>query len=127
MKKIIVSSVIASSLLLGAVGCSQQEAEQPKQEQKVTYTSNIILVDKDGNTSNKEISIEKDQILMDAMKQNFEVEENQGFISGIGSVKADDSKKEYLALYLNGEMASVGANDIKLQDGDEVSFKIETY
>jgi Domain of unknown function (DUF4430) len=126
MKKIIVSSVIASSLLLGAVGCSQQEAPV-KQEQKVTYTSNIILVDKDGNTSNKEITIEKDQILMDAMKQNFEVEENQGFISGIGSVKADDSKKEYLSLYLNGEMASVGANDIKLQDGDEVSFKIETY
>lgn len=56
------------------------------------------------------------------------VEQNgTGLVIAINNRKADDSKKEYWAFYVNGKMAEVGPADYKTKNGDRIEWKIEKY
>jgi len=48
------------------------------------------------------------------------------FVTGIGGVAADPAG-EFWALYVNGEMAQVGAGSLVTETGDEITWKLETY
>ena len=53
--------------------------------------------------------------------------DNSGLVDSINGVKADSSKKEYWAFYVNGEYAKVGPADYKVRQGDTIEWKIETF
>ena len=48
------------------------------------------------------------------------------FVTAIGGHEADASK-EFWAFYVNGEAAQVGAGSYEMQDGDEITWKLETF
>lgn len=54
-------------------------------------------------------------------------EGEQAFVTAIDGVQAQESKKEFWSFYVNGKQAEVGAGTYKVQNGDVVSWKIETY
>ncbi|MNW50347.1 hypothetical protein D3C74_277980 [compost metagenome] len=54
-------------------------------------------------------------------------EGENAFVTGIGGREAQDSAKEFWALYVNGEMAQVGAGSLVTETGDEITWKLETY
>jgi hypothetical protein len=49
------------------------------------------------------------------------------FVTSIGGREADQAKQEFWAFYVNGEQAQVGAGAYEMQDGDEITWKLETY
>lgn len=49
------------------------------------------------------------------------------FVTAIGGREADQAKKEFWSFYVNGEPAQVGAGSYEMQDGDEITWKLETY
>jgi hypothetical protein len=53
-------------------------------------------------------------------------EGEMAFVTGIGGVAADPSG-EFWALYVNGEMAQVGAGSLVTETGDEITWKLEKF
>jgi len=54
-------------------------------------------------------------------------ESTPGFVDSINGGKAESSKHEYWAFYVNGKLASVGAAQYITHDKDQIEWKIETY
>ncbi|GGA61049.1 DUF4430 domain-containing protein [Ornithinibacillus halotolerans] len=102
------------------------EANEPQEEAVITVT---LTKDKEAETlAEKEIVIEEGDILLDVMKDNFDIEEKEpGYILGIDGTVADESESMFWALTINGEMAMVGAGEVELQDGDTVNFDLQSW
>lgn len=75
----------------------------------------------------KEIPIEDGAILMDVMKENFDIEEDGGFITSIEGVAPDEGEEKAWMYFVNDEMASVGAAEFELSAGDEVTFDLQAW
>ncbi len=54
-------------------------------------------------------------------------EGENAFVTAIGGRVADDSKKEFWSLSVDGEPAQVGAGTLETEDGQEITWTIETY
>ncbi|PJI93513.1 DUF4430 domain-containing protein [Luteimicrobium subarcticum] len=52
---------------------------------------------------------------------------DQAFVTGIGGRTADDSKKEFWALSVDGKEAQVGAGALETKDGETITWKLTTY
>jgi hypothetical protein len=49
------------------------------------------------------------------------------FVTRICGYSASESAQEFWALYVNGQIADVGAGSLATEDGDVVTWKIETF
>jgi hypothetical protein len=54
-------------------------------------------------------------------------EGENAFVTAIAGRAADDSKKEFWSLSVDGEPAQVGAGTLETEDGQEITWTIETY
>ncbi|MFD6141352.1 DUF4430 domain-containing protein [Promicromonospora sp. NPDC060271] len=54
-------------------------------------------------------------------------EGENAFVTAIGGRAADDSKQEFWSLSVDGEPAQVGAGTLETEDGQEITWTIETY
>lgn len=54
-------------------------------------------------------------------------EGENAFVTAIGGRAADDSMKEFWSLSVDGEPAQVGAGTLETEDGQEITWTIETY
>lgn len=99
--------------------------DNEKQEAKIM----ISITKKKGEetVAKKEIPIEDGAILMDVLKENFEVEEDGGFITSIEGIEANESEKMAWLFFVNDESAKVGANQLELSPGDTVHFDLQSW
>ena len=127
MKKLLLSIVLSLGLLFTSACGSTTVQDEPVivdiQEQQAT----IEVVDGEGDSFSSDVDIEDGDILLDVLVEHFEVDETGGFINGINDVVADADNKEFLAIYVNEEMAMVGAAELELSGGDYVQFIVETW
>ena len=71
--------------------------------------------------------------LMDDLKntEDFTYESSTSdygmYISSVNGLKADETKKTYWAIYVNGEYGQYGADSQPVNDGDEYALKLESY
>lgn len=134
MKKLL----LLSTLLL--VGCGQTTNETADVSAPVTIESSSevevqellvsISVTVDGEVIEEgdvEVEVEEGQNLLEVMKENFDIEEADGFISSINGYEQDDAEGKYWLYDVNGEMAEVGAADFELSDGDQIEWKLEAF
>lgn len=49
------------------------------------------------------------------------------FIVSVNGIKADDSKKTYWAIYVNGDYSQYGADSQPVNDGDAYALRLESY
>ncbi len=68
-----------------------------------------------------------DLLLENDPDAQVEGEGEQAMVTGINGRTADDSKNEYWALYVDGEMAQVGAGSLETSDGQTITWKLETF
>jgi hypothetical protein len=54
-------------------------------------------------------------------------EGENAFVTAIGGRAADDSKNEFWSLSVDGEPAQVGAGTLETEDGQEITWTLETY
>lgn len=137
MKKL----VLALSLSFILYGCSTTEtadissegiisSEVVSSEAKETVAATISLTD--GGTviagSEKTVEVEAGTNLLDIMKENYEIEEAEGFITtidGHSQVEAsEETKAKYWLFDINGEPSMVGANEVELQEGDIIVWNL---
>lgn len=68
--------------------------------------------------------VEPGEFLLDVMKEEFEVVDEDNFITTINGYEQDVEAGKYWLFDLNGEMAPVGAHELELSDGDVVDFDL---
>lgn len=54
-------------------------------------------------------------------------EGEMAFVTGICGYTADEAEKEFWALYVDGEQAMEGAGSLETEDGQEITWKLETF
>ena len=137
MKKML----LALSLSLVLFGCAPtEEAETSSilQESTVAASSeaaetvSVSISLTDGGTviagSEKTIEVEAGANLLAVMKENYTIEEADGFITAIdGQTQVEqtaDTKAKYWLFDVNGEPSMVGAADVALQEGDVIVWNL---
>ncbi len=68
----------------------------------------------------------KDALTLLKEKATLE-QDKSGLIISINGRKADNSKHEYWAFYVNGKSAAVGPADYQTQSTDTIQWKIDKY
>ena len=88
-----------------------------------------ILISIDGETLadlSKEITVPEGTYLLDVMEAEYDiVDEGAGFVSSINGNEHDVDAERYWLFYVNDEMASVGAADYEIEEGDVIEWKLE--
>ncbi len=102
---------------------SQQDVETVK-------VSVVLNFGEDENANTYGLDLEEGKNALEATKNVTGGQvtlDKSGLVGSINGVKADTSKKEYWAFYVNGEYAQVGPADYKVKQGDKIEWKIETF
>lgn len=108
-------------------GSEQTEGNGVSEQNEDTVLITISIDEGKEYVDEKEIPIEEGEILMDVMKENFYVEEEDGFITSIERVSADEGEEKGWIFFIDGEMAMVGAEDYELSPGEEITFDFQEW
>lgn len=127
MKKALhlLSALLLAAGILAGCGTTEQQEQNQQAEQQTEQQVTVTLSEDGEEISSKEVSFEEDDILLDVMKENFEIEEDAGFITSIDGHSQNKDENKYWLFTVNGEMSPVGANEVELKDGDEVVFNLQ--
>ena len=137
MKKLL----LALSLSLVLFGCAPTEKTETSsvlQESTVAVSSeaaetvSVTISLTDGGTviagSEKTVAVEAGASLLAVMKENYAIEEADGFITAIdGQAQVEETaetKAKYWLFDVNGEPSMVGASDVALQEGDVIVWNL---
>lgn len=129
------SYLLAIILAIGVLaGCGTTETPETNgstpETQEVNEDVIKVTISKDEGEeilSEKEIAIEEGAILMDVLKENFDIEEDGGFITSIDGVAPEEGEQVAWMYFVNDEMAMVGAAEYELSPGDEVTFDLQAW
>lgn len=124
------TSSIESSLVKEESQSSGQEVsrqvDEDSQSDEAQEEKAIINLTVDGEKVDSiEVAFKQDSYLLDVMKAHLDVDETDGFIKSINGYEQNEDEKKYWMFDVNGEMATVGAGDYILHDGDTVDWKLE--
>lgn len=117
----IVLFVLVVNVGLGTFLSQRKEAAQQPAKQ-------AAVVSEIGKTDKFSYKGEEGKDALTLLKEKTNIEQGaSGLVVAINGRKAEDSKKEFWAFYVNGKMAEVGPADYKTKDGDVIEWKIEKY
>ncbi|MFQ9322302.1 MAG: DUF4430 domain-containing protein [Enterococcus durans] len=130
MKKIYWFSLVGCILLLmggcTTVDSSKEENQQSKTEQtqQKQQTTTIIIQEDGKQLSSKTVSFKTGDNLLTVLKENFAIEEEQGFITSIDGYKQDKQKQKYWTFTIDGKSATKGAKEIVLKKNQQIVFDL---
>lgn len=103
--------------------------EDASTEDAVTVEVTISVTEDGELIENGEqvVEVEEGALLLDVMKENFEIEETDTFINAINGVEQDATANKWWLFDVNGEMAQAGAAETELKAGDLIEWKLEAY
>ncbi|AOR24451.1 DUF4430 domain-containing protein [Clostridium taeniosporum] len=126
-KKILVSVLV---IAIAVIGLSLYKFSINSKSVNGTKEYKVIVTDTE-NTFNDEFNIETEETSLgkDLDDRNL-IESEKGpygrFVVGVHGKKADESKRQWWNLIINGEASSTGIDDVMIHDGDEVKFILTT-
>ncbi|WP_407371050.1 DUF4430 domain-containing protein [Carnobacterium sp.] len=85
----------------------------------------IIALEEDGkevDTATKNLEVSEGTTVLEALKKEYEVVEEGGYISSIEGMKQDEEAGKYWMYEVNNTKATVGADEYELQNGDLVKW-----
>lgn len=128
---------VAGFILTGCVDAGNNALDSAETQSSVKVSSSIknedaisvtIRVMDEGEfieEGTKTLELEEGTTLLEAMEANFDIEDDNDFITSINGRQQDDKADKYWLFDVNGEESMLGAADVKLQEGDLVEFNLE--
>jgi hypothetical protein len=118
-KKIVVGIVVVVIVAAALYGSTQM------------YGGNTIeatLTIENGGTMTYSAELTGGSNVFDLMKAcNVPFEEDGGFVTSINNISQDTEAGKYWIYYINGESALVGAGDYIVQEGDHITWRLESF
>ncbi|WP_239254740.1 DUF4430 domain-containing protein [Listeria ilorinensis] len=112
-------SVVMLAACSGDTG-KVREAELSPVKIEITVTKNKGTEE----IATQKIKADQGMSLFTIMKEYFEVEDEDGFITSINGVSQNESAGEYWLFEVNGEMSPKGAKDVFPKNGDQISWDL---
>jgi hypothetical protein len=122
MKKSIYRFLLLLVVLL--VGACTQKVEPTKEKAQDQLNITIILKEDKQEFDKKELTVNKKASLQMVMDQQFKLEMDKDFISGIDGHKQKAQENKYWLYDVNGKQPEVAAADYYLKDGDVVTWTL---
>ena len=124
MKKTVVISFFVLLLLVGSVAVSQLMSPRVALAPVPTPTVSVQKA--------QEVSVSYEGVAgkdaLGLLQEKAKVElDTSGMVVSIDGKKAQSTKREYWAFYINGEMSQVGPKEYITKDSDKLLWKIATY
>lgn len=129
MKKLISSLCLAGlSLTLAACNQATPTSTSTQQDQDDAIVGQVTLIVKyPDKTYEQKVGFEQNDTVMDVLDDRLDIEDDNGMVTSIEDVAQDDVTSTYWMYKVNDEMASVGAEELKVKDGDKIEFYMETF
>lgn len=119
MKNMLKPVILASSLFL-LVACAKDDANKKPESDEVKVT---ISVKPEGEKAEKkEVIVDQDDSVLDALDEAFDVEDDDGFVTEIDGHKQNPAKNLYWMYKVNDKMATKGAEENIVKNGDQIEF-----
>lgn len=116
--------ILFITLLLGVAivtGCVDK-----KDSNEASESISVRIKIFDGSEhEDKEITVSKDNNLLEIMKENFDIKVEGRKIISINGIKQDESNQRYWIVTVNGEELNVDLDQTRLNQGDVVEFHLE--
>ncbi|KXT78579.1 Additional lipoprotein component of putative cobalamin ECF transporter [Streptococcus sp. DD13] len=122
-----VVSLSACSQTTDQTQASSKESVTSHSTSQSLLKATITVTDYEKKETKTDVEFEEGQSLMEVLKAHFTIVEENGLITSINGVSQDKDKGIYWMYKVNNEMASVGAKDFVLKNGDTVQFYQEKY
>jgi|SRR5690625_1874875 len=106
------------------------EVENNETEQNENEAVIVVTLSKDDGEetiSEEEIAIDEGDILLDVMTEHYDVEQEDGLITSINGIEADESNEEAWIYFVDDEMATVGAAEYELSADEKVRFDFQKW
>lgn len=116
--------VLGASILITLTGCGTKQTSQTTESSQNSATINIVLKEDHKEIDSKEVSVKKEEVLYDVMKDNYDIEDTKGFVTSIDGHKQDEKENKYWMYSINGKQAEKGVKETKVSDGDNVEFDL---
>ncbi|MFG6114479.1 DUF4430 domain-containing protein [Halobacillus sp. MO56] len=131
MMQLVLAALMSVAVLVGCQaesGSESTEAQQQEQQQEVPVKVTISEKNGENIVTEKELKVEAGKTLMDVLKENFEdVEEKDGFVTKIEGIEAKEGEQKAWFFTINGENASVGANEYEVEADDTFQFDFHKW
>lgn len=125
--------IVATTFSLAACGdTTTQEADTSTaksstlvEQQAKEVISIVISLEQDGEEvegATKELEVEEGATVLEVLKEQYEVSEEEGFIFSINGIEQDEETGKYWMYEVNDEQPTVGATEYELKDGDQVKW-----
>ncbi|WP_218654428.1 DUF4430 domain-containing protein, partial [Streptococcus pluranimalium] len=119
MKNMLKPVILASSLFL-LVACAKDDANKKPESDEVKVT---VSVKPEGEKAEKkEVIVDQDDSVLDALDEAFDVEDDDGFVTEIDGHKQNPAKNLYWMYKVNDKMATKGAEENIVKNGDQIEF-----
>ena len=125
--KLLIAMILTTGILFACdTGDSEQETAQTEQAE---VQVEIIISQEHGEEVLEEeaFNVEEGTNLMEVLKNNFDIEDEGGFINSINGVKAEAGEPYFWSIQINGEDAVVGAEDYIIEDGDQIELDFHSW
>ncbi|OGK18486.1 hypothetical protein A2799_00695 [Candidatus Roizmanbacteria bacterium RIFCSPHIGHO2_01_FULL_39_24] len=128
---VVVALLVVGFLFAKKPVVSPETTKEAQAVQKISVEQKIFESTNDEKGFVK-YTVSKGESALDLLKNSepdvkMKDEGKNAFITSIRGSTADEAKKEYWALYINGEPAEVGAGSYILLPGDQIEWKIKTF
>ncbi|MDR0299122.1 MAG: DUF4430 domain-containing protein [Streptococcaceae bacterium] len=114
-------------LSMGLVACSNISVTKESSTKNVVPTANKILVKVMIAQKSKDYTVKSETNLLTFAKNQLAANEANGLINSVAGMKSDPTNKAYLMFKLNGKVSNVGAEEVKLKEGDKIEFYISKF
>ncbi|MBG9367167.1 DUF4430 domain-containing protein [Streptococcus sp. NLN64] len=133
MKKLALLALTALAL----TGCAtnnqsatESSSSSAASSSQVVESNITVSVTQDGKAienSPFELSFKEGDKLLDVMKAQMDIKEENGLVTSINGVEQQPDEQKYWLFDVNGQMSDKGAQDVELKDGDKIDWKLEAY
>lgn len=130
MKKLLL--LLSATFTLAACNLNATDEQAVSQassqvESKLENSVTINLNVEGEAVESSSVEIEENAILLEVMKDNFEVVEEGGFVSAINGYEQNEKDNLWWTFTVNEEMIEVGAAEYVLEKGDTVEWSLATF
>lgn len=118
--------LIAVALLFG---CANNNEAENEAEEAIDASISITISEDEGEEiiSEDDWDIEEGDVLMDVLKDHYDIEEDEGFIESIEGVSPEEDEEKAWMYFVNDEMAEVGAAEYEVEADDDIIFDLQSY
>ncbi|MFC7060492.1 DUF4430 domain-containing protein [Halobacillus seohaensis] len=122
-------TLLAVVLLSGCQEEANEGVSETEQEKVEEVSIEVEISQNKGEEviSTEEHSVEEGTMLMEVMEDNYEVEQEEGFINSIEGISPEDGEQKAWLYTINGEDATVGATEYEVEEGDEINFDFQSW